>query len=154
MKNSKKIALISLLAGVAGSAVIGATAMAATSSTSSYPNIVQKIADKFHLNPSDVNGVFQQQRVDHQVARHQKLVSALDQAITDGKITKDQETKILAELDSLSRQHINDNKTDRRANRQTLHDQMTQWLKDNNINVKLDGILPHPGGAPGANRLN
>lgn len=151
MKNSKKIALISLTTGLAGSVIIGASAMAASSSSSSsYPDIVQKIADKFHLKASDVNSIFQQERTDHQTARHQKLVTALDQAVANGKITKDQETKILGELDSLRQQHKDSSKQDRRADMQDFHSQMQQWLKDNNINLNLDDILPHPSGPMGA----
>jgi hypothetical protein len=150
MKNGKKVALISLVTGVAGSAVIGATAMAATSSSSTYPDIVQKIADRFHLNPSDVNSVFQQERTDRQANRHQKLVLMLDQAVSSGKITKDQETKILAELDNLQQQFKNESKQDRRSNHQTMQTQLQQWLKDNNINVNLDNLLPHPSGPKGS----
>jgi hypothetical protein len=150
MKNSKKIALVSLVTGLAGTAVIGASAMAATSTSSSgYPDIVQKIADKFHLNPSDVNGVFQQQRTDHMAARHQKLVSALDQAVASGKITKDQETKILAELDTLHQQRMNDTKQDHQADKKALHEQMQQWLKANNINLDLQDILLTPASPMG-----
>ncbi|HSX18305.1 MAG TPA: hypothetical protein VLE51_03050 [Candidatus Saccharimonadales bacterium] len=143
MKITKKAVLAAVL-GVVGTGVVTATALAATSSTDTkYPSIVQKIADKFHLNPADVQSVFDQNRQDIQAQHQQKLKSTLDQVVKDGKITQDQADKLLAKLNSLHDQFKNDNREERMQNRQQLHDELEQWAKDNGIN-NLDDILPHP----------
>src|SRR4051794_27887078 len=99
MKHTKKLIIAAGSAGVIGIAGIGASALAATSSnTSSYPSIVQKIASTFNLDPAKVNDVFNQQRQANQQDRQAKLKSTLDQAVKDGKLTQDQETKLIAEL--------------------------------------------------------
>ncbi|HZP55535.1 MAG TPA: hypothetical protein VFB03_02065 [Candidatus Saccharimonadales bacterium] len=142
MTINKKL-LVASVAGVASASFLTASTMAATSATTSYPPIVQKIADKFHLNPADVQSVFQQQRQDKKNNRMQHIKDSLDQAVTDGKITRDQENKLLNELKTLQQQRHDDKTNDRRADRQKIHDELQQWAKDNGIN-NLDQILPSP----------
>lgn len=141
MKYSKKLIIAAASVGTIGAAGIGATAIAATSDNgSSYPPIVQKIASTFGLDPAKVNNVFQQQRQDKMQDRQARLKANLDQAVKDGKLSQDQENKLIAELQTLR----NQNKTDRRQDRKNLHNQLEQWAKDNNIS-NLDQILPQPG---------
>jgi polyhydroxyalkanoate synthesis regulator phasin len=140
MKHSKKFILAAATAGVVGMTGIGASVLAATnSSDTNYPPIVQKIASTFKLDPAKVNDVFKQQRQDNQADRQAKLKSTLDQAVKDGKLTSDQETKLIAELKTLHEQ----NKADRTQNRQSFKIQLDQWAKDNGI-TNLDQILPAP----------
>lgn len=143
MKISNK-ALVAAAASVAATGLITATAMAATSASSdTYPPIVQKLADKFNLNPADVKSVFDQNRQDNKADRQQKLKATLDQAVKDGKLTQDQADKLLAKLKSLRDEFKSQNHQDRRQNHQQLHDVLEQWAKDNGIS-NLDEILPQP----------
>lgn len=141
MKYPKKLIIITAATGAIGAAGIGATAIAATSSnsSSSYPSIVQKIASTFGLDPAKVNNVFKQQQQANQQDRQAKLKSTLDQAVKDGKLTSDQETKLIAELQTLHSQ----NKADRTQGRQDFKTQLQQWATDNGI-TNLDQILPTP----------
>jgi outer membrane scaffolding protein for murein synthesis (MipA/OmpV family) len=144
MRYPKKLIIIAASAGAVGAAGIGASAIAATSgNTSSYPPIVQKVASTFGLDPAKVNNVFEQQRQDNMHNRQAKLKSTLDQAVKDGKLTQDQEDKLIAEMQSLRNQLKSDNQTDRGQNRQDFKAQLDQWAKDNGIN-NLDQILPAP----------
>lgn len=137
MKYPKKLIIAASAVGAIGAAGIGATAMAATSSgTTSYPSIVQKIASTFGLDPAKVNDVFKQQQQTNQQDRQAKLKSTLDQAVKDGKLTSDQETKLIAELQTLHSQ----NKSNRT---QSFKTQLEQWATDNGI-TNLDQILPAP----------
>ena len=136
MRYSKKMITVASIMGVVGIGGIGATALAATSSGGcNYPPIVQKLASTFGLDPTKVNDVFKQQRQDNQADHQARLKSTLDQAVKDGKLTQDQETKLLAELQTLHNQA----KTDR----QDIKSQLDQWAKDNGI-TNLDQILPAP----------
>lgn len=138
MKYSKKLIIAASSVGAIGAAGVGATAIAATSSGSStYPPIVQKIASTFGLDPAKVDSVFKQQHQDNRQNRQAKLKSTLDQAVKDGKLTQDQENKLVTELQALRSQRKNDQRQDRQA----LKAQLDQWAKDNGI-TNLDQILP------------
>ncbi len=142
MKHSKAIIIAASSAGIIGFAGIGASVMAATNSgggSSNYPSIVQKIADKFNLDPAKVNDVFVADRASHQAEHQAKLKSTLDQAVKDGKITKDQEDKLIAKLQSLH----TENKDNKAQNRQDLKSELDQWAKDNGI-TNLSDLLPQP----------
>jgi len=144
MKN-KRVLLATAVIATAGAVGAGATALADTSpnnSTNGQGGLVQKIADTFHLNKSDVQKVFNDYHQQRQADRRQHLKDNLDQKVKDGTITQDQETKILAKLDELQQQLKNDNQQDRRADRRQLFQQLQQWAKDNNIN--LQQVLPRP----------
>lgn len=138
--NVTKKAILVAAAGVASTGVVTATAMAATNTGSNtYPPIVQKLADKFHLNPADVQDVFKQNHQDKKGDRQAHLKSVLDQAVKDKKLTQAQEDKLIAKLKSLRTELKSENHQDRKS----LHDQLEQWAKDNGIN-NLDDILPQP----------
>jgi hypothetical protein len=140
---TKKLIIAAASAGAIGAAGIGASAFAATSGSTSYPPIVQKIAGTFGLDPAKVNNVFKQQRQDSRQDRQGKLKNTLDQAVKDGKLTASQETALLHELDTLKSQLKSESQNDRRQNRQALKSQLEQWAKDNGIS-NLDEILPQP----------
>jgi polyhydroxyalkanoate synthesis regulator phasin len=140
MKYSKRLIAVSGIVGTIGIAGIGATALAATSSSnSSYSPLVQKLASTFGLDPAKVNDVFKQQHQDNMQNRETRIKSSLDQAVKDGKLTQDQETKLIAELKTLHDQF----KNDKTQNRQNFKTQLDQWAKDNGI-TNLDQILPAP----------
>lgn len=140
MKYSKIAIITASGAAILGAAGIGATALAATNTgPANYPPIVQKIANTFNLDPAKVNDVFRQQHQANEQKHDEHLKSTLDQAVKDGKITQDQEDKLIAELKTL-REQFKDNK---QQNRQDMKNQLEQWAKDNGIN-NLDQILPHP----------
>lgn len=124
---------------------LGGAAMAATSTdTNPQDSLAQKIADKFHLNKSDVQTVIDQNHQDRQAKHEQMLKDRLDQAVKDGKLTQDQETKLLAELKTLHDETKTDNQADRHANRKAMHDKLDQWSKDNGID--LSKVMPQPDG--------
>jgi polyhydroxyalkanoate synthesis regulator phasin len=63
----------------------------------------------------------------------------LDQAVKDGKLTQDQEDKLIAELQTLHEQQ----KDDKSHDRQAIKSQLEQWAKVNGV-TNLDQILPQP----------
>lgn len=138
-----------LVAGGAAAVIailgLGSAAMAATNTDSTNPqdSLVQKLADKFHLNKPDVQAVFDQNHQDMKQKRQAMLKARLDQAVKDGKLTADQETKLLAEIQTLHDQ----NKADKKGDRKEMHDHLEQWAKDNGID--LSQVLPHPDGPRG-----
>lgn len=115
---------------------------AATNTTRSnhMSTLVSAIAQKFNLNPTDVQQVIEQQhtamaqQMQTKHAEAQKTV--LDQAVKNGKITQAQENLILAKqaemktfMEGLKDKTPAERKTALEANKAAL----TQWAKNNNI---------------------
>lgn len=122
---------------------IGASAFAATndSNGATYPRIVQRISDRFGLDPAKVNDVFKEQRQNNQQDREAMLKSRLDQAVKDGKLTQNQEDILMTEIKKLHEQFKSGNMTDRRQNIQDIKSYLERWAKDNGID-DLNDILP------------
>ncbi len=134
MKITKKTATsLVALTLVSGIGLAGVNTIASAQGNPKHQDtLVEKIANKFNLNKSDVQKVFDDNRSENENRREAKEKSRLDQAVKDGKITKDQEDKIIAKLREL-REQKKDEKTQKRDKRQELK----QWAKDNNIPLEL-----------------
>ncbi len=135
--NKKKAILATSLASaaLAGTLIVGGVAFAQT--TNSQPGgLAQAIASKFNLNKDDVQKVIDQQHQD-------KLKQHLDELVKEGKITSDQETKILAKLEEMkpkmeTARQISD-PAERKKALDALRTEMKQWEKDNNIPAGIIG---------------
>jgi len=151
MKLQRNPRLLTGVIGVAGLLSIAGAATAihaASSTTTGTNNLVQMIADKFHLNVSDVQQVFDQNRANEQADRQAKAKEFLDAAVKDGKITQAQEDLIVAKqkeiqtfMDSLKGKSA----ADRKTAMQTEMTQVAQWAKDNGISQRYLH-LGGPGG--------
>jgi uncharacterized membrane protein YwzB len=134
---------------LAGTATIGAGAIQAAGPKGigfkPMTNLVNAIATKFNLNPTDVQKVIDDQRTQMEVERHTQQAAdqktRLDQAVKDGKITQAQEDLIIAKqteiqtfMDSLK----DKTEADRQAAIKTEMDAVQAWAKTNNI---PDGML-------------
>lgn len=97
-----------LFLSAAAVTIVGVTLLGATSafaqSTNGQDTLVQKIADTFKLNKTDVQKVFDQHRFEHMVQMQARLEEKLTQAVKDGKITETQKQAILAKLKELQSQ--------------------------------------------------
>lgn len=140
----KKLALISgSLVAVGIASVIGVGAVSAQSNISQDRSIVSKIAQKFNLNKDEVQKVFTEDNAAHQADRKAEMKTALDTAVTDGKITADQEAKLIAKLDEMQadREAAKDQtQAEHQANRTAMETKRTEfeaWLKANNIPSNL-----------------
>jgi hypothetical protein len=134
--------------GVIAATVIGASV--ATADTSDpQSSLVQKISDKFKLNKSEVQAVFDEHRSEKRAAHEAKFEKRLTQAVEDGKITEDQKSKILAKHKELAARFESEKDSlkdkspeERRAAMQSLRTELEQWAKDNGIDTKwLKGFV-------------
>ena len=105
-------------------------------------NFVGRLAAKLGRSDSDVQTAIGQIRQENQAERQQQLEASLSQAVADGKITADQQQAILTKFSQLSAQHQADmdnfqNMTpkERQAARQSHHDDLTNWAKDQGIDL-------------------
>lgn len=162
MKHTKQM----LIAGVLSAAVLGGgllTVGASAQSSNSDNSLAAKIATKFNLSKDEVQSVINQdrseRRAEHQAEHKKRLEERLSKAVTDGKITEDQKTKIIAYLDSQEAvlQNLED-KTDeeRKAAFEAHRQEVKKWAQDNGIPEQyvLFGGGMGPGMGPkGGNRV-
>ncbi len=123
-------------------ASMGAVYAASPNSQAKNPmsNIVTAIAEKFNLNVSDVQQVFDDNRATMQAERQtemqQNFTDQLNQAITDGKLTQEQADKITAKKAELQseKQNLQNGKPEENRETAKAHmDELKQWAEDNNI---------------------
>jgi hypothetical protein len=102
-------------------------------------NLVNAIATKFNLNPSDVQKVFDEQKaqmelqhkeemVKMEAQQQQKFTDRISQAVKDGKLTQDQADKIFAK-----KTEIEAKRSENREAMKTQTESLKQWAADNNI---------------------
>lgn len=136
------IAAVSVLCvGIVGVTV--AFAQTQTAGQTSVPSLVQEIANKFNLNPSDVQSVFIQHRQEVQSKQEANYEKYLTNLVKEGKITQAQEQLLLNKHNELINQmqrNMKNFKTMTPAKRQALMQSAQQdlqnWAKQNNINVQ------------------
>jgi hypothetical protein len=118
---NKKILIptIGLIAAI-GLGALGVSAVKADETTT-YPPIVQKIAEKFGLNESDVQSVFDQERQDRINQMQQAREQRLEQAVTDGVINEDQKQAIIDKWSEMQKE------------RQQKEADLQKWFQDQGI---------------------
>lgn len=123
-------------------------ASAATTSSTNGQSIVEKIACKFNLNKDEVQKVFDENRAAHEAERTVEVKTQLDHLVKDGKITQDQEDKLIAkgkELQTLAQANRDSFKDKTKAERKTARSSeraaFTKWLSDNGISEEYGRLI-------------
>ena len=152
MKNKYTHIVLPVMALLVGLGMAGGVAVHAASNDQAQgpmSNLVNAIAQKFNLNPADVQQVFDDQHKVGEANHQQKLNDRLNQAVADGQLTQEQADKIMGKMKELQAKREADkdslgSKTE--AERQAMFQQqaadLKQWAQDNNI---PDGFLPLGG---------
>jgi hypothetical protein len=145
-----KILLTGLTVAVLSVGVFTSTRVFAQTSSDPTSSIVQKIAEKFGLNKSDVQAVFDQERSDRKADMESKFEAQLDQNVKDGKITeaqkqliiskrKELETTRQSQMQNMQGKSPDEMKTAMEAKKSTMESERTaleDWAKQNGIDVK------------------
>lgn len=162
----KSIIIPALAITIVGTGVLASNKIFAQSTVTANPmsTVVQKIADKFGLNTTDVQAVFDQDRTDRQAEMETKYENQLTQFVTDGKITEAQKQLILSKHKELEaarqteRQRMEGMTDDERkaameANRtkmETERSALEEWASQNGIDMQyIMGFGMHGGHGPG-----
>lgn len=145
MKLNRKV-LIGTSSAMAVCALVVGVSSASAASTGKPASLASEIASAFHLNQTDVQKVIDQHQDENQAFRQEQMKTRLDQAVKDGKLTQDQENKIL-DKQKVIRSDMNSIKsktgTDRKAAMEAERTKIQQWAKDNNI--PLQYLMPMGG---------
>lgn len=118
------------IAVLGGSAILAVSVAHAQTGNPPWSGLVQMIAQKFNLDQTQVQGVFDQYR-QQQVQNGAKMMQGrekarLDQLVKDGKINSTQEQTVIAELASLKIKYNS-------ANFKAEQDEINAWAKTEGI---------------------
>lgn len=140
--NKQTILTVAAVSVLSGSLVVATNAFAQTSANgqSGVPSLVQEIADKFHLNTSDVQSVFTQHRQEMMAKQESNYENYLKNLVSTGKITDAQEQLILnkhkeliSQMQSILKNFKSMTPAQRRAQMQATTQDLQNWAKQNNI---------------------
>jgi hypothetical protein len=149
MNIKKKLVLTVAVVSLAGASFFGVTNTFAQTPDNQGTSLVGRIATKFNLNKADVQAVFDEDREEHQAKMEKRFEDQLTQLVTNGKITEDQKTKIIAKFKEMKEQR-NANKDELKNmtqdERKAAHEQKRQelktWAEANGIDVNvLTGVF-------------
>lgn len=135
---NKKLVIPVVAFGVLAASLVAATQISAQE-TPAMQTIVQKIAQKFGLNETDVQGVFDEFSTEKKAQMQAMLEQKLTQAVTDGKITEPQKQAILTKFSEMKNQKLDlqnwKNKTveEKRAAMEAKHAEMEKWATQNGL---------------------
>ncbi len=155
--NTKKALLVTGVTTAVGLASIGGVVSAATSPSTTESaadtksSLIDRLAERFNLNKSDVEKVFEEERAEREKDRQQKMEQRLAQAVTDGKITEDQKAAILEKHQEMKAymESIKDKpRAERKELMHTKMQELRQWAEDNNLEQYVH-FLGKPGMAVG-----
>ncbi len=133
--------------------ILGGTLLAthsAQAETDSKPfgmdSIIQKLAQRFNLNESDVKAVFDEQHAEMETQMQAHMEDELSQAVADGRLTEEQKQKIIAKRAELKASHEDKFVVFKEGEKpseeemtalKSQHDQemaeLKQWAQDNNV---------------------
>jgi oligoendopeptidase F len=140
-----KLALLSILSffGI-GTLITAAGVLAQGNTNAGYSTIIQRLAQKFNLNPSDVKTVFDEVH-NERLQQHQTAINDfLTQEVNNGKINTAQKQAILDKIQQLKDQRqstMDQLKTmtldQRKTFKQTKLTEMQTWAQENGINWQI-----------------
>jgi len=159
----KKFVLPVAMVMALGLALMGGAYVNAQSATSdsAHKTIIQRLVERFGLNESDVQAVFDADRADRQAEMQAKGEEQLTKLVTDGKITEAQKQLIIAkrseiQTDRKAEPQGDDDSTltpeQRKSEMEANRAELEAWAKDNGIDVKylmMGGFGKGMHGGPG-----
>lgn len=147
----KQLAAIGVTTAVIGLGITGFGIANAATPANGQPKdgaLVQAIADKFKLNKTDVQAVFDEQHAKMQNDREADLKNRQAQLVKDGKLTQKQSDAITdkrAELQkerSAFRADMQSKTADeRKTEMEKRHTELDNWFKDQGIDSKYRYLL-------------
>jgi DNA repair ATPase RecN len=154
MKFNKIILPTILMAGALAVGSIGVHLVSAQES-STYPQIVIKLSEKFNLDKDEVMNVFEEEHADKEALRLNMFEERLDKAVTNGKITAEQKTAILekheemrARIDEIRSQDLSSDEI--RTQMDSLHEEVKNWATEQGISISEIMPLARGGHMKGA----
>lgn len=147
MKTKRIILSIAVLTALSLAGFWGVSKIRAQEEGGYHP-LVQRLAERFGLNAAEVEETFNQMREERREGRQLQWEERLDQAVSDGQISQEQKEALLAKKAEMLAKRGED--------RETCHQEMTEWLEQNGLDPDLLPMLwggGHHGGFGGRSRF-
>lgn len=161
----KRSLLVGGVVGAVGLASVTSLAMTANNASAATPDrqtLVERLADRFHLNTRDVQKVVDEDRAARQAEHQAQAEQRLQTLVDNGTITAQQKATIEAKIKEMQatreadRNRFADMTPAERETEMEQHRAALQaWAKQQGIDLtKLQGILmgEGPHGGPGGSR--
>ena len=148
MKLSKNLLAAIAVTTIASGSIIGIGAASAQSSNNGQDSLVSKIAEKFNLDKTAVQSVFDEQHAAREAEIQAKIADRLQSLVDSGKITAEQKTALEAKQAEMkaTREALKD----QNLTREEMHTKMEEarttfetWAKDQGIDLSV--IRPEGG---------
>lgn len=157
MNLQKKYVLPAIMLTILGGSMIAVRpAQAFFGPSDSQDSMVKELATQLGVSEDKVKSAMDTIHKKHEQEHEQKMQEKLDSLVSQGKITKDQETAFLAKLADQKKQmdaiHTDTSLTDeqRHEKMKTLHDEFQKWLTDQGLDKVgiMGGKFGHVRGGP------
>ena len=105
----------------------------------SFPNIIQKLIDRFNLNPDEVSQVLQETREEQHQQAQANFENNLNEAVQSGKITEDQKNLILTKHEQMrtaKENWENLSPEERKEQGIDMKEDLKTWAEENGIDMK------------------
>lgn len=109
---------------------------------SNYPPIVQKIAERFNLNVTEVQQVFDEERDERRADMYAHFAERFNDLVSEGKLTETQKEAILdkhEEMQNSMEELENLTPEERKLRMQTMHEEFKTWVEEQGIDLTLVG---------------
>lgn len=135
---TKKILLPVLAVGIMGAGLMSVSQVQAQANTNSFSSLVETLANKFNLDKSQVQSVFDEHKVQMQQEHQQKMENRLTQAVKEGKLTDAQKQAVLNKLAEFKKTFNADafkNMTPQQKKEamQKQHNELKEWAQSQGI---------------------
>lgn len=147
---NKQTLLLGVVALTTGALLYTSVGTAYAQEGANFTSIVQRIAERFNLDESEVQQVFDEAHEDRHQMMKEHRIEHLDEAMENGDITAEQKQAILDKHNEMktNMEELKDlTHEERHEAMQALHKEMQQWLDDNDISLSfMDGRHKGPMG--------
>ena len=100
-----KIALIGLAVALLEALGIAGVNSVSADDNTTFPPAIQALVDRFNLNEGEVSEVLEETRAQKHEEKQALMGEKLDGLVSEGKLTEDQKSKLLAKLDEMRANH-------------------------------------------------
>ena len=137
MKTKKILTLITLATVLTLVGITGVKTIKAQEANGYHP-IIQKLVDRFNLDPTQVEEVFNQEREERHTQMQSRWEERLNQKVADGSLTEAQKQAILdkkAKMQANFQNNQNLSIEERRDLKETHQAEMKTWAEENGIDM-------------------
>lgn len=143
--NSKKTTILAIALGILALAGIAGTKTIHAQDSDNYLPIIQKLVERFNLNASEVQEVFDEVQGERHQEMEARFEEKLNQAVDENEITEEQKQAILAKKAEEQEQHEemkNLSWEERRTAMEEHRQEMKVWAEENGVDWPFLGFGP------------